>query len=621
MVTLGPGFDPAQPPSSALVSPSATPPLPVATTVPARPRLTFFLPWLFWLGLAFGLAEAVAGAVFGLLAFLEAALLMTGFAGLVAVARRYLEKNRALEATWILAISLCLVGFFGTLIIPGVDEAMSLLPILAVALLLPYAAREALGAIIALATGSSAVILLGAAIGKPAPLPAVLSDIFPRVILVAIVGLIIAALVDFWNNAVRSRAAFELSDNRQRAQSAERIALGRALESLKPGTSVDATAQAIAAALVTLPGINIGGVLEFHDGGLRILAVVAPPGYPLRSGDPFPETQGQGLIASSTHGPWAEPSRPPTGPGFEADAGAQIGLIASVWAPMRRGDELVGLIGIGTSDPAVARHLVEDLPAVGEVAATASALLGPALLARREAADARGLIETIIADRAFMPVFQAISTLPDREVVAYEALTRFTDGVRPDRHFANAIAVGLGVDLELVTLEAAVRAAERIPYDLALTLNVSPAAIEAGSRLSRILRLSHHPLILELTEHVAVADYGRLRTALKELRVPFRIAVDDAGAGYASMTHVVELGPSLVKLDISLVRGIDADPVRQALIAGMLFFSERANCRLIAEGIETEAELATLAAIGVPLGQGYLLGRPGEFVGRPAAAA
>ncbi|MEA2632221.1 MAG: hypothetical protein QOE66_2440, partial [Chloroflexota bacterium] len=111
-----------------------------------------------------------------------------------------------------------------------------------------------------------------------------------------------------------------------------------------------------------------------------------------------------------------------------------------------------------------------------------------------------------------------------------------------------------------------------------------------------------------------VADYGRLRKALKDLGVPFRIAVDDAGAGYASMMHVVELGPSLVKLDLSLVRGIDADPVRQALIAGMRFFAERTDCRLLAEGIETEAELATLAGLGVLLGQGYLLGRPGEFI-------
>jgi EAL domain-containing protein (putative c-di-GMP-specific phosphodiesterase class I) len=586
----------------------------------ARPRLTFFLPWLSWLALAFGLSEAVVGFALHLPAFLAAAALTTGFSGVVFVARRYVERDRAVEATWIVAVALCVLGFLGTLILPGVDEALSLLPILAVALLLPYARRGALKPVVALAAGSTVLILFGAAIGKPGPLPDEIAGVVPEVILVAIVGLVMAALVDFWNHAVRSREAFEAFDVRERARSAERVALGRVLESLKAGGSLDATAEAIARALVTLPGINIGGVLEFHDGGLRILAVVAPAGYPLRSGDRFPELQGRGLIAASRDGPWAEIQRPATGPGLEPDAGALISLIASVWAPMRTGDDLVGLIGIGTSDPGVARHLVEDLPAVGEVAATALALLGPTLLARREAADARGRIEAIIAERAFMPVFQAISTLGDREVVAYEALTRFTDGVRPDHHFANASAVGLGVDLELVTLEAAVRAAERIPYDLWLSLNVSPLAVEAAGRLSRILRLSHHPLILELTEHVAVADYARLRAALKELRVPFRIAVDDAGAGYASMTHVVELEPSLVKLDMSLVRGIDADPVRQALIAGMLFFSERTDCRLLAEGIETEAELATLIEIGVPLGQGYLLGRPGEFVGRPPDA-
>ena len=585
----------------------------------APPRLTFFLPWLFWLGLAFGLAEAIAGSILNIPGFLSAAVLTMGFALVVFVARGYVERDRALEATWIVAAALCVVGFLGTLILPGVDEALSLLPILAVALLLPYARRGALKAVVALATGSTALILFGAAVGSPAPLPDGIATLFPQVVLIAIVGLVMVALVDFWNHAVRSLEAFEASDTRERARSAERIALGRVLESLKSGGSLEATADAIARALVTLPGITIGGVLEFHDGGLRILAVVAPPGYPLRSGDRFPEAQGQGLIASSTGGPWAEPTRPSSGP-TQPDAGATIGLIASVWAPMRTGTDLVGLIGIGTSDPVVARHLVDDLPAVGEVASTALALLGPALLARQEAANARGLIEAIIAERAFMPIFQAISTLDDREVVAYEALTRFTDGVRPDRHFANAVAVGLGVDLELVTLESAVRAAERIPHDLWLSLNVSPLAVEAGGRLSRILRLSHHPLILELTEHVAVADYTRLRAALKDLRVPFRIAVDDAGAGYASMTHVVELEPSLVKLDISLIRGIDADPVRQALIAGMLFFSERTDCRLLAEGIETEAELATLIKIGVPLGQGYLLGRPGEFVGRPPDA-
>ncbi len=620
MVTRGQGVDPTVAPVP--VGPGdarqRSEPLQGSTRrVAVVSRLAFFLPWLFWLGLSFGLVEGIVGTLLDLPQLVEASVLTTTFAVLVLVARRYVGRGRALEATWIVAVALCGVGFFGTLIVPGVDEAMSLLPILAVALLLPYASRQALRAIAALAVGSTTLILIGAAIGTPAPLPGLIADIFTRLILVAIVGLIIAALVDFWNNAVYSREAFEAADSRQRALRVERIALGRVLESLKPKATVDATAAAIADALVTLPGIVFGTVLEFQDGGLRILAVSAPAAFPLRAGDRVPDARADSLLGSSADGPWAEPFKPARGPTGELDASGRIALYATAYAPMRSGDDLVGLIGIGTDDPELADHLVEDLPAVGEVASTATALLGPALLARREAAGARGLIEAIIRDRAFVPVFQAITTVPDREIVAYEALTRFTDGVRPDHHFANASAVGLGIELELVTLEAAVRAAERIPYDLWLTLNVSPAAIESGARLARVLRLSHHPLILELTEHVAVEDYGRLRTALKELRVPFRIAVDDAGAGYASMTHVVELGPSLVKLDISLVRGIDADPVRQALIAGMLFFSERTDCRLLAEGIETEAELATLAAIGVPLGQGYLLGRPGEFVGRP----
>ena len=617
MLVLHPRSEPAEgPPPAQGPQPDVSLPL----SVLSRPRLAFFLPWIFRLALGFGLAELLAGILLAEAAFVGAGALTAIFAVVVLIAQRMIVHGGAFAATWIVAVALTLAGFFGTLVVPNVNEAMALLPILGFALLLPYAVGQRRLPIILLVVFSTLLILAGAALGNPAPFAGPEGEIFADAILLAIVGLVIAALVDFWDNAVRSLSALDAAVTRQHSLSDERIALARVLESLTSKATVDDTADAIAAALVTLPGIDVGGVLEFHEGGLRILAISAPPAFVLQRGDRISEAQAQRLLASSTRGPWAEPARVVTGPG-QIEAGAGIGLAATVYAPMRSGDALIGLIGLGTSDPAVATHLLEDLPVAGEVAATATALLGPALLARREAADARGLIETIIAERAFMPVFQAISTLADREVVAYEALTRFTDGVRPDHHFANAIAVGLGVELELVTLEAAVRAAERIPYDLWLTLNVSPLCVESGSRLSRILRLSHHPLILELTEHVAVGDYGRLRAALKELRVPFRIAVDDAGAGYASMTHVVELEPSLVKLDISLVRGIDADPVRQALIAGMLFFSEKTDCRLLAEGIETEAELATLAKIGVPLGQGYLLGRPGEFIGRTAAVA
>ena len=121
--------------------------------------------------------------------------------------------------------------------------------------------------------------------------------------------------------------------------------------------------------------------------------------------------------------------------------------------------------------------------------------------------------------------------------------------------------------------------------------------------------------MLEITEHVAIDDYERLRSAIAVLGPRVRLAVDDAGAGYASLRHILELAPSIVKLDIGLVRGIDSDPARQALIAGVGHFAAKRGIRLVAEGIETTEELATLRSLGVGYGQGYLLGRPQDSRG------
>jgi len=586
---------------------------PVADLPGIRPRFASFLPWLALLSVGLGLVEVAGGLILDATGFIAVGILTLGFAGILTIARVLFDRGRGVLASWLVAVSIGISAFVGTLLVPGIDEAMALMPVLGIAILLPHASGRARILAVLVAVVSTILVIIGADLGSPTPLAQPIGRIFSDAVLLVVVGLVVVVLLDFREDAARNLGALETSVTREQVLTAERVALGRVLDSLTARETVEATAAAIAAALVTLPGINVGGVLEYHEGGLRVIGLAAPTPFSLQVGDEMPEAYAQSLLASSVGGPWSQPARELSGPA-DPDRGAQVQLLATVYAPMRSGTELLGLVGIGTSDPRVVRHLVDDLPAVSEVAATATALLGPGLLARRETANARGQIEAIIADRAFAPVFQPIKTLADREIVAYEALTRFTDGVRPDHHFANAAAAGLGVELELVTLDAAIRGAERIPYALSLTVNVSPAVIATGERLARILRRSHHPLVLELTEHVAVSDYPELRRQLKELRVPFRIAVDDAGAGYASMTHVVELGPALVKLDISLIRGVDADPVRQALIAGMLFFSERADCRLLAEGIETEAELATLAAIGIPLGQGYLLGRAREFL-------
>jgi len=110
-----------------------------------------------------------------------------------------------------------------------------------------------------------------------------------------------------------------------------------------------------------------------------------------------------------------------------------------------------------------------------------------------------------------------------------------------------------------------------------------------------------------------IANYHKLVGALDLVRGNARLAVDDAGAGYAGLRHILELKPQFVKLDLSLVRHVDTDAARQAMVAGMAHFARNAGCELIAEGIETEDELNELVRLGVSLGQGYLFGKPGPI--------
>ena len=128
--------------------------------------------------------------------------------------------------------------------------------------------------------------------------------------------------------------------------------------------------------------------------------------------------------------------------------------------------------------------------------------------------------------------------------------------------------------------------------------------------MSRCLARSKRPLVLEVTEHVAIEDYAIFRGAVERIGAGVRYAVDDAGAGFSSFRHILELRPDFVKLDIGLVHEIDQDDVRQALAAGIVYFAQKSGCHLIAEGIETQPERDQLRALGVTLGQGYLLGRP-----------
>ncbi|MGA2513872.1 MAG: EAL domain-containing protein [Candidatus Limnocylindrales bacterium] len=287
-----------------------------------------------------------------------------------------------------------------------------------------------------------------------------------------------------------------------------------------------------------------------------------------------------------------------------------MGTRAVAFWPIVHGLHADGAVMVAATDERFARILLDRGPTVFDLSTTPSALLAERLHARRQSAELRGSLERIIAERAFHPVFQPILDLESREVVGYEALSRFDSGQRPDLCFADAWSVGLGPDLEMATIEAAIAQAKRLPSGRWLDLNTSPRLLADPKRLRGVLRSADRAIVLEITEHELIDDYAAVREAVRTLGNDMRLAVDDAGAGVANFGHIIELRPHFVKLDISLVRRVNGNLGRQAMVVGMRHFSRTAGWRLIAEGIETEEEARTLTELGVDFGQGYLFGHP-----------
>jgi len=220
-------------------------------------------------------------------------------------------------------------------------------------------------------------------------------------------------------------------------------------------------------------------------------------------------------------------------------------------------------------------------------------------------------VRRIIDHDAFHPVYQPIVDLRDGDVVALEALTRFDNQVAPDVQFAEARRVGLGVELEVATLAAAIRGVGPLPSGVALSLNASVALVLDGALPAVLAELGPtQPIVLELTEHDRVESYPEVEAALTALGPNVSLAIDDAGSGYASLAHVLALRPRYVKVDRAWVHRIDLDPTLQTLLHGVCRFVEQLGGTVIAEGVETEGERQTVLDLGATLGQGFLLGRP-----------
>jgi len=385
--------------------------------------------------------------------------------------------------------------------------------------------------------------------------------------------------------------------------------LAGAVGAMHSGETVESTAMAVAVALHELAGVTGVGLFEFGPSGNVIpLAALDLAGAEVVLPGPLPAKRSAYLRERATRGPWIEDWDPASGHPYRAIA-RDLHIRAVAYVPIRSGGDTVGLLVVGAADGDTL-GLAERLPVLVGWAVFAGALLGPPLRAR----IARGLseirIRAIIADRSFQPVFQPIVDLATRVVVGYEGLTRFADGTRPDEIFTEAALCGLAIELEAATLLAILDASASLPSSAWLNLNVSPEFVLVGQPLASILRRWGGQIVLELTEHTEVTDYPALRASLERLGPDVRLAVDDAGAGFASLRHILELRPDYVKLDRAIVHQIHRDPARQALVAGMVHFAGKTGAILVAEGVETDPEAYEVQRLGVALAQGYRLGRP-----------
>lgn len=345
-------------------------------------------------------------------------------------------------------------------------------------------------------------------------------------------------------------------------------------------------------------------MFRFVAGGLDSMEIA--PGM----GDPLEESYCHWIAEGRMPGIITNALEEPTACKLAAtEAG---GIRSHVGIPLRMADgRLFGsLCAAGTT----VRPDLEDtaLDYVQNIARVIARELEEVLEGERDQERRLSEIGRLLETDSFATHLQPIVNLETGEIVSVEALTRFqTDPYRPPNEwFAEAWEIGLGSQLELATARTAAGYISRLDPSVSLAVNVSPATILMPKFIDEFSAFGSR-LTVEVTEHAAVEDYHKLLDAIEHLTdVGIKLAVDDVGAGYASLSHILELAPDVLKLDISLTKDIERDVARHALVAALVTFADRVDARLVAEGIETEAAREILCGLGVRFGQGYLLARP-----------
>lgn len=254
-----------------------------------------------------------------------------------------------------------------------------------------------------------------------------------------------------------------------------------------------------------------------------------------------------------------------------------------------------------------------DLEVVRAFAALSADNVNARLEADQVMQGKRDAIEDMLSCRGYAIALQPIMRLKGHVTAGYEALCRFQpEPYRPPNvWFADAGEVGLQIDLELQVIEAVLQLLPKVDESCYLAINTSPATLASGRLTPLVAAAGGERVVVEITEHDAIDQLDVLLMEIDRLReLGARIAIDDAGAGYSGLQQIVRLRPDVIKLDMSLTKDVDKDLARRSLTSAMVKFAHDTSASVVAEGIETEAEMRTLTDIGVEMGQGYHLGRP-----------
>lgn len=369
----------------------------------------------------------------------------------------------------------------------------------------------------------------------------------------------------------------------------------------------------------TLLGMEVAFVAEFSK-GCRIFRFVdcSSRFAPIQVGDanPLEESYCQRVVDGRLPALMADAGEHPEALKLAATTELPVGAHLSV--PIRFADgHLYGTFCCFSSYPD--RTLDQrDLGVMQLFADFLGKFLTRTLVATHAQGEIRTRLRKVLDERAFNIVYQPIINVAEHRIVGHEALTRFlVEPVRtPDQWFNEAQEVGLQEELEIAVIRKALAGLAHFPEDTYISLNISPGTLLKGSIGAVLDGFPLERLMLEVTEHASVSDYSLIASELEPLRKQgLRLAVDDAGAGFASFRHILKLRPDVIKLDSSLIHSIDADVGCRALAAALIRFAEETGSKIVAEGVETEAELHILRELKVNKAQGYLLGRPKPIEG------